>query len=51
MSQDWTNFFLPTGSNWKVQALGSATTVTGEFAAALSIAGLAKCVIPLKIGT
>ena len=38
--------FLPTGSNWKLQSAGSATTVTGAVFTAASSAGFAKCVSP-----
>jgi hypothetical protein len=29
MSQELVNFFLPTGSNWKLQVVGSAFTTAG----------------------
>ena len=41
MSQELVNFFLPIGSNWKLQVSGSATTTAGELALASPIAGLA----------
>src|SRR5690606_32714298 len=41
---------VPTGLNWNEQVAGSAMTVTGAVAWALSSAGLAKCVRPWNSG-
>ena len=41
MSQELVNFFLPIGSNWKLQVSGSATTTAGELTLASPMAGLA----------
>src|SRR4029079_1445664 len=50
MSQPVVNFSVPVALNWNEHSLGSAMTVTGEDASAASSFGLAKWVIPLKIG-
>ncbi|MOA36945.1 hypothetical protein D3C78_1585050 [compost metagenome] len=49
-SQELVNAEVPTGLNWNEHVLGSAITVTGAVAWAFSSAGLAKCVMPWKIG-
>jgi hypothetical protein len=50
MSQEVTNFDTPTGLNWNEHSFGSATTVTGALATAVSRAGLAKWVSPWNSG-
>ena len=50
MSQLVVNFSVPVALNWNEHSAGSAITVTGEEASAVSSFGLAKCVMPLKIG-
>src|SRR5690606_31744794 len=50
ISQELVNEDTPTGLNWNEQVAGSATTVTGADAWALSSAGLAKWVMALKTG-
>ena len=50
MSQEDVKLALPTGSNWKAQLAGSATTVTGADALAAASCGLAATVMALKIG-
>jgi hypothetical protein len=44
------NFSVPVALNWKEHLAGSAVTVTGAAAKACSSFGLAKWVIPWKIG-
>ena len=50
MSQLVVNFSVPVGLNWNEHSPGSAITVTGADASAVSSFGLAKWVIALKIG-
>src|SRR5579859_4852334 len=50
MSQLVLYFSVPVALNWNEHSLGSAITVTGEDDSAVSSFGLAKWVIPLKIG-
>ncbi|MCY1185228.1 hypothetical protein D3C76_1201490 [compost metagenome] len=50
MSQELVNLALPTGSNWKAQRAGSATTVTGFFSWAANTSGLPYWVSAWKIG-
>ena len=50
MSHGVVNFSVPVSLSWNEQDAGSATTVTGDWASARSSAGLAKCVMPWKIG-
>src|SRR5436309_14284591 len=50
MSQPVVNFSVPVALNWKEHSEGSVITVTGDDASAASSFGLAKWVIPLKIG-
>src|SRR5690242_11121901 len=50
MSHDVVKLSVPVSLSWNEHSLGSAMTVTGDDASAVSSAGLAKWVIPLKSG-
>ena len=50
MSQEELNAALPTGSNWKAQAAGSAMTVIGARVEAAARLGLAAAVKAWKSG-
>ena len=50
MSQPVVNFSVPVALNWNEHSLGSAVTVTGAVASACSSFGLAKWVMPWKMG-
>ena len=50
MSQPVVNFSVPVALNWKEHSEGSVITVTGDDTSAVSSFGLAKWVMPLKIG-
>src|ERR1700733_9115847 len=49
-SQGVVNFSVPVALNWNEHLAGSAVTVTGAVASARSSFGLAKWVMPSKIG-